>query len=387
MIKRTLLFCLVAVSAFAISPISGPSDKIIGPAGAKVDVSSGNASITAQAGGSVNITNGDTYVPSILDFSTSVTPTLSGAGHAALAFDGTNLKISKSGGAYTVFGAGATIPSTTNLLIGDGAGNASDSTKAAPSGAVVGTTDTQTLTNKTIDTPKVTTGINDTNANSMLAFTPTTSAVDGFTFTNGAAGNAGAVSIKATGSDTNIGFNLYGKGGANNGGMNLYSGTVSGTGATLQLKSDENLAEGGYGNGARLSRTDIAYAVKWDFSAATITGPIIWAASPCWLGSTTKPWTKVFSDQYLATQTITAGGTTGAQTINKSAGTVNFAAAATSLVVTDSLVTTNSTIYCSVRTNDTTAYVKNVVPSSGSFTITLGAAATAETSVGFFVVN
>lgn len=91
--------------------------------------------------------------------------------------------------------------------------------------------------------------------------------------------------------------------------------------------------------------------------------------------------------QHYVDQTITAGGTTGAQTINKAAGTVNFAAAAASLVVTNSLVTTSSTIYCSIRTNDATALIKNVVPAAGSFTITLNAAATAETSVGFFVVN
>lgn len=85
--------------------------------------------------------------------------------------------------------------------------------------------------------------------------------------------------------------------------------------------------------------------------------------------------------------TVTAGGTTGAQTINKASGTVNFAAAATSLVVTNSLVTANSIVLCVVRTNDATATIKNVVPTSGSFTITLNAAATAETSVGFVVFN
>lgn len=85
--------------------------------------------------------------------------------------------------------------------------------------------------------------------------------------------------------------------------------------------------------------------------------------------------------------TNTAGGTTGAQTINKPSGTVNFAAAATSLVVTNSLCTTSSIVFAVVRTNDTTATIKNVVPGSGSFTINLGAAATAETSVGFFIIN
>lgn len=85
--------------------------------------------------------------------------------------------------------------------------------------------------------------------------------------------------------------------------------------------------------------------------------------------------------------TITAGGTTGAQTINKTSGTVNFAALASSLVVTDSFVSATSIVLAVVRTADSTATIKNVVPGSGSFTITLGAAATAETSVGFLVIN
>lgn len=85
--------------------------------------------------------------------------------------------------------------------------------------------------------------------------------------------------------------------------------------------------------------------------------------------------------------TITGSGTTGDQTINKPSGTVNFAAAATSLVVTNSLCTANSIIFAVVRTNDTTAIIKNVTPAAGSFTIRLNAAATAETSVGFFIIN
>lgn len=91
--------------------------------------------------------------------------------------------------------------------------------------------------------------------------------------------------------------------------------------------------------------------------------------------------------QLYPDQTITAGGTTGNQTINKAAGTVNFAASATSLTVTDSLVTTSSTIYTMPRTNDATCTVKNVVPSAGSFVITMTAGCTAETSVGFVVLN
>jgi hypothetical protein len=85
--------------------------------------------------------------------------------------------------------------------------------------------------------------------------------------------------------------------------------------------------------------------------------------------------------------TNTAAGTTGNQTINKPSGTVNFAAGATALTVTNSLVTTASLVFATVQTNDATAYVKNCVAASGSFTINLGAAATAETRVCFWVIN
>lgn len=85
-------------------------------------------------------------------------------------------------------------------------------------------------------------------------------------------------------------------------------------------------------------------------------------------------------------KTITPGGTTGAQSINTQTGTVNFAAGATSLVVTSSLVTTSSIILPVLRTNDASALIDSIVPASGSFTIYLSSAATAETSVGFVVL-
>lgn len=94
-----------------------------------------------------------------------------------------------------------------------------------------------------------------------------------------------------------------------------------------------------------------------------------------------------FGGKITFNPTNTSTGTTGAQTINRPSGTVNFAGGATSLVVTNSLVTTSSLVFATVRTNDATATIKNVVPGAGSFTITLTAAATAETSVGFFVIN
>ena len=84
--------------------------------------------------------------------------------------------------------------------------------------------------------------------------------------------------------------------------------------------------------------------------------------------------------------TVTAGGTTGNQTIDKPTGTVNIAAAGTSVTVTNSLVTANSIVFAVIRTNDATARITSVVPSSGSFVINI-VAATGEVSIGFFVLN
>jgi len=86
-------------------------------------------------------------------------------------------------------------------------------------------------------------------------------------------------------------------------------------------------------------------------------------------------------------KTITAAATTGAQTIDKASGSVNFAAAATSLVVTNSLCTTSSVINCTIATNDATAANVKAVAAAGSFTIYLGIAPTAETRVNFLITN
>jgi hypothetical protein len=89
----------------------------------------------------------------------------------------------------------------------------------------------------------------------------------------------------------------------------------------------------------------------------------------------------------VVNKTITAAGTTGAQTIDKTSGSVNFAIAATSLVVTNSLVTTSSVIVTTVASNDTTMKSVQVVAAAGSFTLYANAAATAETRVNFLVFN
>ena len=86
-------------------------------------------------------------------------------------------------------------------------------------------------------------------------------------------------------------------------------------------------------------------------------------------------------------KTVTAVGTTGARTISKNAGTVNFAAGATALVVTNTLVTVNSIVVATVAGNDATMKSVQAVAAAGSFTLYANAAATAETRVNFLLIN
>lgn len=97
--------------------------------------------------------------------------------------------------------------------------------------------------------------------------------------------------------------------------------------------------------------------------------------------------TLVFAGDIRLDKTITAGGTTGARTINNTLGSVNFAAGASSLVVTNSRVTTSSIIIATVATADATMKSVVAVAAAGSFTLTANAAATAETRVNFTVLN
>lgn len=80
--------------------------------------------------------------------------------------------------------------------------------------------------------------------------------------------------------------------------------------------------------------------------------------------------------------TVTAAGVTGAQTINKMTGTVRFAAAASTLVITNSLALAASTrALATPCSNDTTLKSVCAVVTNGFITLTANAAATAETEV------
>ena len=90
---------------------------------------------------------------------------------------------------------------------------ADDGTNPNIASAVIGdvtTTGTQTLTNKTLTSPKIGTSILDTNGNELFLLTATSSAVNELTYANAATGNA--PSFTASGGDSNISINLVPKG-------------------------------------------------------------------------------------------------------------------------------------------------------------------------------
>jgi hypothetical protein len=133
-----------------------------------------------------------------------------------------NFYIIKNGtsGAYTVqlkaeSGSGATVTFATGdkgykLVYLDGV-----ATNTGLFEAVLGQdgdvtlTGTQTLTNKTLTSPKIGTNILDTNGNELVVLTATSSAVNEITLANAATG--GAPTITASG-ETNVGITLAAKG-------------------------------------------------------------------------------------------------------------------------------------------------------------------------------
>lgn len=133
-------------------------------------------------------------------------------------------------------------------------------------------------------------------------------------------------------------------------------------------------------NTAAVTAGRIAYGFLSNVNVAT-GGGTAWA----FYGNGTAP--SLFNGDMRFDKTITATATTGAQTINKNAGSVNFAAAATSLVVTNSRVTTASVIIATVATDDATMLSVKAVAAAGSFTLIANAAATAETRVNFLIIN
>ena len=79
----------------------------------------------------------------------------------------------------------------------------------------------------------------------------------------------------------------------------------------------------------------------------------------------------------------TISASNGNQTINTVSGKFGIAAGQTVATITSSAATADCIILCQLMTVDTTAKSAVVVPATGSFTITLNAAATGNVVIGF----
>ena len=140
-------------------------------------------------------------------------------------------------------------------------------------------TGTQTLTNKTLTSPKIGTSILDTNGNELTKVTATSSAVNEFTIANAATGNDPTLS--ATGDDSNIdiaikpkgtGETVVGTGAANatitsNGAHDLILDTNSGTNSgtitiTDAANGDITIAPNGTGVAKAVDAGDNTGAIK-----------------------------------------------------------------------------------------------------------------------------
>jgi len=147
-----------------------------------------------------------------------------------------------------------------------------------PAGDVT-TTGTQTLTNKTLTSPKIGTSILDTNGNQLALLTATGSAVNEFTIANAATGNDPTLS--ATGDDSNIdiaikpkgtGETVFGTGAANatittSGAHDLILDTNSGTNSgtitiTDAANGDITIAPNGTGVAKAVDAGDNTGAIK-----------------------------------------------------------------------------------------------------------------------------
>lgn len=101
--------------------------------------------------------------------------------------------------------------------------------KNVPSGDIVGTIDSQTLTSKTLTSPKIINNdsILDDNSNSVIQIGATTSAVNNLKISNNSTTNN--PKIEAVGTDTNIGINLVTKGSGVVQADSVEVATISGT--------------------------------------------------------------------------------------------------------------------------------------------------------------
>ena len=177
------------------------------------------------SGGTVALTSSDGGTGDVLAHRTiEFTGSLSGNAVVTIPLDVQNFYLlrNSSSGAYTVqfkytsgSGSSVTFSATDKgdkLIVakGDDGTNPNIVEISLATAGTVTETGTQTLTNKTLTSPKIGTSILDTNGNELFKLTATSSAVNEITYNNAATGNK--PTFTASGDDTNIGVSIQPKG-------------------------------------------------------------------------------------------------------------------------------------------------------------------------------
>ncbi len=156
---------------------------------------------------------GSTYVTATANYGRALS-TNGGAGTYVMELMTPDIAFQNGGGGKSRPGGGNTQVQYNNNNIFGGITNA--------------TSDGTTLT---VTSPRVVTAINDTNGNPVISITPTASAVNGISITNGIAGSPGTVDLGTSGSDSSINLTLTPKGTGSilTSNSHLYGVTVVGT--------------------------------------------------------------------------------------------------------------------------------------------------------------
>ena len=188
-------------------------------------ISGGFTQQALTSGGTVALTSSDGGTGDVLAHRTiEFTGSLSGNAVVTIPLDVQNFYLlrNSSSGAYTVqfkyvtgSGSSVTFSATDKgdkLVVakGDDGTNPNIVEISLATAGTVTETGTQTLTNKTLTSPKIGTSILDTNGAELFKLTATSSAVNEITYNNAATGNK--PTFTASGDDSNIGISIQPKG-------------------------------------------------------------------------------------------------------------------------------------------------------------------------------
>jgi hypothetical protein len=175
--------------------------------------SSATAAASSATTASTQASNASTSASNAASSATAAAASATDAANSADAFDDVYLG-SKSSDPTTdndgdALAAGMLYYNTSSNIMRVYSGSAWENVAVSTTGFAT-LTGVETLTNKTLTSPKIGTKISDTNGNELLNLTATSSAVNELTLANAATGNK--PTITASGGDTNIGVSIQPKG-------------------------------------------------------------------------------------------------------------------------------------------------------------------------------